>query len=76
MLGTDYLEILGDKGKIIVENSKKLTVRKMNEEEQVLSKNMDMKDVMNLSRTMTLKLYTETVEEFNSVHWQQITQMY
>lgn len=46
--GTDRLEILLDAGKIVVEGSSTVTVTRLTEPEQELSKNMDMSDVMRL----------------------------
>lgn len=50
MIGTDRLEILLDKGKIVVENSKDVTIWKLNQPEQELSKNMSMEEVGKLFR--------------------------
>jgi len=50
MIGTDRLEILCDKGKIVVENSKDVTIWKLNQPEQELSKNMSMEEVGKLFR--------------------------
>jgi len=46
--GTDRLEILLDRGKIVVEGSKQLTVTRLTAPEQELSRGMDMADVMRL----------------------------
>ncbi|MEL4356978.1 MULTISPECIES: Gfo/Idh/MocA family protein [unclassified Luteococcus] len=43
--GTDRLEILCDKGKIVVDNSRTLTVTKLTEPEQEFSKGMSMEEV-------------------------------
>ncbi|GEM00947.1 Predicted dehydrogenase [Halolactibacillus halophilus] len=48
LLGTDRLEILGDKGKIVVEDSKTVTVKRLKESENELNENMDMEDVKRL----------------------------
>ncbi len=45
MMGTDRLEILCDKGKVVVDNSKTVTITRLSEPEQVLSKDMSMEDV-------------------------------
>lgn len=45
MPGTDRLEILCDKGKIVVDNSKKVTIWRLKQAEQELSKNMGMEEV-------------------------------
>ena len=48
IMGTDRLEILGDKGKIIVEGSKKIIIRRLKTPEREMSENMDMSDVMRI----------------------------
>ncbi len=45
MMGTDRLEILCDKGKVVVDNSKTVTITRLSEPEQALSKDMSMEDV-------------------------------
>jgi len=46
--GTDRFEILGDQGKIVVEDSKKVTITRLRKPEPELSAGMDMADVMKL----------------------------
>lgn len=48
MVGTDRLEILCDKGKIVVEDSRKVSISRLVEEEQTLSRDMDMDAVKKL----------------------------
>jgi len=48
LLGTDRFEILGDKGKIVVENSKKATVRILSKTENEINREMTVEDVANL----------------------------
>jgi predicted dehydrogenase len=50
LMGTDRLEILLDKGKVVVENSKDVTIWKLNKPEQEISKGMGMEDVAKLFR--------------------------
>lgn len=50
ILGTDRFEIHGDKGKIIVEGSKKVTVKRMKESENELNNRLTFADVANLFR--------------------------
>ena len=73
MMGTDRLEILCDKGKIVVDNSKKVTITRLSEAEQVLSRNMTMEEVgklfMGQLDTSTM-MKTET-KEYESVWGQQ-----
>ncbi|AKK10142.1 Gfo/Idh/MocA family protein [Corynebacterium uterequi] len=48
MVGTDRLEILCDKGKVVVDNSNTVTVTRLKENEEVLSRGMDMEAVRKL----------------------------
>ncbi len=48
ILGTDRFEILGDKGKIVVENSSKATIKRMKKSESQINKDMTMEDVKKL----------------------------
>jgi len=48
LVGTDRLEILFDRGKIVVEDSRTVTITRLNEAEQALSKGMGMDDVRRL----------------------------
>ena len=48
LVGTDRFEILGDQGKIVVENSKTATVTRLYKPERELSDGMDMDDVRKL----------------------------
>src|SRR6478609_7695884 len=48
LAGTDRFEILGDQGKIVVEDSKKAVVTRLRKPEPELSAGMDMADVMKL----------------------------
>lgn len=50
IIGTDRFEIHGDKGKILVEGSKKVTVSRLKESENELNKRMTFADVANLFR--------------------------
>lgn len=69
LVGTDRFEILGDAGKIVVENSKTATVTRLKKPERELSESMDMADVMNLfmGKLDADDLYTTEVIEFDSV---------
>lgn len=73
LIGTDRFEILGTKGKIVVEDSKKLIVKQLTAPEAELSENMDMQDVMRLfmGQIDMAKFLTETEEEFTTVFGQQ-----
>ena len=68
LIGTDRFEILGDQGKIVVENSKTATVSRLKRPERELSESMDMSDVMKLfmGQLDTEELYTQEVIEFES----------
>ena len=68
LVGTDRFEILGDNGKIVVENSKTATVTRLKNPERVLSDGMDMQDVMRLftGQLNTDDYYTTEVIEYES----------
>ena len=66
--GTDRLEILGDAGKIVVEDSKRAIITRLRKPEQELSAGMDMDDVMRLftGKVDLNTLYTQETLEFES----------
>lgn len=68
LVGTDRFEILGDAGKIVVENSKTATVTRLKKPERQLSDSMDMADVMKLfmGQLDAEELYTTETIEFDS----------
>ncbi|MEO8907654.1 MAG: Gfo/Idh/MocA family oxidoreductase, partial [Microbacteriaceae bacterium] len=68
LVGTDRFEILGDAGKIVVENSKTATVTRLKKPERELSDSMDTDDVMKLfmGQLDAGELYTTEVVEFDS----------
>lgn len=68
LTGTDRFEIVGDQGKIVVENSKTATVTRLKRPERELSESMDMDDVMKLFMgTLNVEeLYTQETIEFDS----------
>lgn len=64
IVGTDRFEIFGTKGKIIVEDSKKLVVKQLTAPEAELSENMDMQDVMKLFMgQINMEDYVKVTEE-------------
>ncbi len=69
LIGTDRLEILFDKGKIVVDNSKTVTVTRLKDAEQELSKGMSMDDVRKLfmGELDAASLYTSETTEYESV---------
>nr|WP_275980406.1 Gfo/Idh/MocA family oxidoreductase [Halalkalibacter alkaliphilus] len=68
VLGTDRLEILGDKGKIVVDDSKKITIKRLNTPESEMSATMSMQDVMKIFMGGDVSdVYSEEVLEFESV---------
>ena len=73
LVGTDRFEIFGTKGKIVVEDSKKLIVKQLTAPEAELSEKMDMSDVMKIFRGQVdmAQYVTETEEEFTTVFGQQ-----
>jgi UDP-N-acetyl-2-amino-2-deoxyglucuronate dehydrogenase len=67
VLGTDRLEIVGDKGKIIVEDSKKVSIKRLQKTENELSSTMSMQEVRQvLMGSNPSALFTEEVLEFGS----------
>ncbi|WP_163539708.1 Gfo/Idh/MocA family oxidoreductase [Gracilibacillus sp. YIM 98692] len=68
VMGTDRLEIHGDKGKIVVDDSKKVSIKRLNTPEKEMSDNMDMQDVMKLFQGEGPgSIFEEEVLEFESV---------
>ncbi len=68
IMGTDRLEIHGDKGKIIVNDSKRVTIKRLHTPEAEMSSKMDMSDVMKLFQGAGPEsIYKEEVLEFESV---------
>jgi predicted dehydrogenase len=66
--GTDRFEILGDKGKIVVENSKTAVVTRLNRPEREISEGMAMEDVrkMFMGDFNPEDYYTQETIEFES----------
>ncbi len=59
-IGSDRLEIQGNKGKIIIEDSSKITIKRMFESEDELNKKLDFRQMLALMRGETGdKLYSE-----------------
>ncbi|WP_340372833.1 Gfo/Idh/MocA family oxidoreductase [Peribacillus sp. FSL E2-0218] len=68
VIGTDRFEIVGDKGKIVVDDSKKLTIKRLSKPESELSDSMSMQDVMKIFMGGNQSdIYSEEVLEFESV---------
>ncbi len=68
IMGTDRLEIHGDKGKIVVDDSKKVTIKRMHKSEKEMSDTMAWADVTKLFMGGDLsEVYSEEVLEFESV---------
>jgi predicted dehydrogenase len=69
LVGTDRLEILGDAGKIVVDDSKTARIVRLSKPERELSAGMDMEDVKRLfsGQMDTTEMYTEETLEFDSV---------
>src|SRR5829696_2134403 len=68
LVGTDRFEILGDNGKIVVDNSLTATVTRLNKPEREISEGMDMEDVMKLftGQLNAKDYYSSEVIEFES----------
>ncbi|MCU6791596.1 Gfo/Idh/MocA family oxidoreductase [Paenibacillus sp. WQ 127069] len=68
VLGTDRFEILGDKGKIVVDDSKRITIKRLMKPEPEMSSTMSMQDVMKIFMGQSAsEIYSEEVLEFESV---------
>ena len=68
LVGTDRFEILGDRGKIVVEGSKTATVTRLVKPERELSDGMGIDEVRQLftGRLNIAELYTQEIIEFDS----------
>ena len=68
LVGSDRLEILGDRGKIVVDGSKTATVTRLTEDEEELSARMGMEDVRQLfmGEMDPTTYYTQETIEFES----------
>jgi len=72
VVGTDRLEIHGDKGKIVVDDSKKVTIKRLKQSEREMSDSMDMSDVMKLFMGGGAgDIFTEEVLDFGNVWGEQ-----
>ncbi|MFI3253762.1 MAG: Gfo/Idh/MocA family oxidoreductase [Eubacteriales bacterium] len=75
LMGTDRLEILGDKGKIVVDNSKTATVTRLAQTEQEVNEGVtDLEEVFNMMRGGVMEergLQTVETIEFSSVWGEQ-----
>lgn len=73
IVGTDRFEILGDRGKIVVDDSQTATVTRLVKDERELSDSMDMEDVRKLfmGEMDTSTLYEQETLRFDSPWGQQ-----
>ena len=73
MIGTDRLEMLFDKGKVVVDDSKKVTITRLSGPEQEISENMGMEQVMQLfmGKLDTTALITTEEKVYESVFGEQ-----
>ncbi|RDW21883.1 gfo/Idh/MocA family oxidoreductase [Oceanobacillus arenosus] len=68
IMGTDRFEIHGDNGKIVVDDSKKVTIKRLRKPESEMSATMSMQDVMGIFMGGdTGDIYEEEVIEYESV---------
>ncbi|RKP58161.1 gfo/Idh/MocA family oxidoreductase [Cohnella endophytica] len=68
VLGTDRFEILGEKGKIVVDDSKKITIKRLVKPESEMNATMSMNDVMKIFMGQSdSNIYSEEVLEFENV---------
>ena len=68
LVGTDRFEILGDNGKLVVDNSLTATVTRLKKPRRELSEAMDMQDVMKLftGQLNTENYYSSELIEFGT----------
>ena len=72
IIGTDRFEITGDKGKIVVDDSKKVTIKRLKQSENEMNATMDWADAMKLFMGGGMgDIYDEEVLEFESVWGEQ-----
>ncbi|MGM0385511.1 MAG: Gfo/Idh/MocA family protein, partial [Actinomycetota bacterium] len=73
MVGTDRLEMLFDKGKVVVDGSTRVTITRLSAPEQEISENMGMEEVMSLfmGRMDTSKLFSTEEKTYESVFGEQ-----
>ena len=72
VIGTDRLEITGDKGKILVEDSSKLTLTRLNESETSMNNKMNWSEAQEIFKGKALDdIYSRETFEFNSIWGEQ-----
>lgn len=73
LVGTDRLEMLFDSGKIVVDNSKTVTITRLKKPEQELSKDMGMEEVGKLftGQLDPTTMYDTETKEYESIWGQQ-----
>lgn len=68
IMGTDRLEILGDLGKIIVEDSKKITIKRLRISESEISNNTTLDELSNIIMGGSLnQMYDEEILEIKDI---------
>lgn len=72
IIGTDRLEITGDNGKILVEDSKTITLTRLKESETQMNRNMSWKEAAKIFKGNGLEnIYDQQTFEFESVWGEQ-----
>ncbi|MDO4900782.1 Gfo/Idh/MocA family protein [Actinomyces sp.] len=73
LVGTDRLEILCDRGKIVVEDSQRVTITRLHDDERVISDSMPIEQVREMFKGEfdPASLVTTEVKEYDSVWGQQ-----
>jgi len=72
IIGTDRLEITGDKGKILVEDSKKMTITRLKQSETSINHTMTWAEASEIFKGNELQdIYDQEVIEFESVWGEQ-----
>ena len=72
LMGTDRLEILGDKGKIVVEDSKRVSIKRLHQDESEINAGMGAEEVTAVVQGRDLTdFHREEVLEFESIWGEQ-----
>ncbi|MHA6253155.1 Gfo/Idh/MocA family protein [Oceanobacillus sp. CAU 1775] len=68
LIGTDRFEILGDKGKIVIDDGKRITIKKLHKSEVEINKETKIDEVAAIVQGNSVaSLYEEEVLEFESI---------
>src|SRR5699024_9321097 len=77
LLGTDRLEILGDKGKILVENNERIVIRRLHKSENEINVESKVEDIAEIVQSNNVSnLYEEEILSFEDVWGEQHVQIF